>query len=101
MIDRVSKESLVASWRRLPHPVRWVGVAAVGGTLVVVGLVLLVLPGPGIALIALGLVVLATEFAWAEATLDRVKRGGASAAAGTRRLITRTKPGSARDSDGD
>jgi hypothetical protein len=96
----MSRESLVSSWKRLPHPVRWVGVAAVGGTLIGVGVVLLVLPGPGIALIALGLVVLATEFAWAEATLARIKRGGASAADGTRRFIARRRGGSATDSDG-
>ena len=37
---------------------------------------LLVLPGPGIALLIAGLVILATEFAWAESLLRRVKQHG-------------------------
>ena len=65
----MSRESLVHQWRRLPHPVRWAGVAVVGGALIVIGVVLLVLPGPGLVLIALGVAVLASEFAWAESTL--------------------------------
>jgi hypothetical protein len=38
------------------------------------GLALLVLPGPGIPLVVLGLGLLALEFAWAEAALGRVLR---------------------------
>ena len=96
----MSRESLASTWKRLPHPVRWAGVAAVGGTLIVVGVALLVLPGPGLALIALGLFVLATEFAWAEATLHRVKKGGSSAAEGARRFIAGRRGQSASESDG-
>ena len=35
------------------------------------GLAMLVMPGPGIIVILLGLAILATEFAWAERALDR------------------------------
>lgn len=45
-------------------------VAAVGLSIVVVGIVLLPLPGPGWLIIFLGLGVLASEFAWARALLD-------------------------------
>jgi hypothetical protein len=38
------------------------------------GLALLVLPGPGILTIAAGLAVLATEFTWAAKTLDWMKQ---------------------------
>ncbi len=72
----MSRRVLGEQWRRLPHPLRWAGVAAVGGALVLTGLVLMVLPGPGIPLLAAGLVVLATEFAWAESLLRRVKQHG-------------------------
>lgn len=89
----VNRESALAQWRRLPHPLRWLGVAIVGGTLIVVGIVLLVLPGPGLVLIALGLVVLASEFAWAEAILLRMKKGGSAALGSARRAFSR---GSAR-----
>lgn len=41
--------------------------------LVLLGLFLLVLPGPGILTIAGGLALLATEFKWARALLDWVK----------------------------
>jgi uncharacterized protein (TIGR02611 family) len=71
----VSRLAARAPWRRLPHPLRWLTVAIIGGTFVVVGIALLVLPGPGIAFILVGLAILATEFVWAEALLHRVKNG--------------------------
>lgn len=61
------------AWKRLPHPIRWVTVAIIGLTLVILGVIFMVLPGPGIPLVILGLVVLASEFAWAERTLHRVR----------------------------
>lgn len=61
-------------WKLLPHPVRWVSVAVVGISLIVLGLAGVVLPLlPGPALIIAGLVVLATEFAWARVVLERVR----------------------------
>jgi uncharacterized protein (TIGR02611 family) len=42
-----------------------------GFALVLAGLVMLVLPGPGLLVIAIGLGVLALEFAWAERLLER------------------------------
>ncbi len=48
-------------------------VAAIGVTLLAVGLVLLVTPGPGWAIIFLGLVVLASEFAWASRLVAPVR----------------------------
>ena len=78
-----------APWRRLPHPLRWLTVAVIGGTFVVVGIALLVLPGPGIAFIIVGLAILATEFVWAEALLHRVKNGSQKAWNGARSKIAR------------
>ena len=37
------------------------------------GILMLVLPGPGIVVILVGLAILATEFAWAEAMLIRAR----------------------------
>ncbi len=48
-------------------------VAVIGGTIVFFGILLIVLPGPAVIVVPLGLAVLATEFAWAGAVL---KRGG-------------------------
>ena len=73
-------ERWLRSWKRLPHPIRWIAVASVGSTLVVIGIVLLVLPGPGIPMIIAGLAILATEFAWAEVTLRHVRTHGTRAA---------------------
>jgi uncharacterized protein (TIGR02611 family) len=64
---------LKGAWRKLPHPIRWVVVASVGATLVILGIIFLVLPGPGIPLIIAGLAILATEFTWAEIWLNRTK----------------------------
>ncbi len=83
-VTRSPRQRLQALWGHLPHPIRWIGVAVVGGLLVVVGVVLLVLPGPGIPLIIVGLAVLGAEFAWARRTLDRVKAGGVTLGRGVR-----------------
>lgn len=40
-------------------------VTILGFTVVLLGLVLLVLPGPGLLVVALGFAILATEFVWA------------------------------------
>ena len=53
--------------------VRKIVVAVIGGTIVVVGVALLVLPGPAFIVIPIGLIVLATEFAWARYVLRRGK----------------------------
>lgn len=50
-----------------------IGAALLGGFLVLVGIALLVLPGPGFLLIAAGLVILASQFEWAEKYLDYAK----------------------------
>src|SRR5215216_6597897 len=49
--------------------VRRGGVFLVGTTLLIAGAAMLVLPGPGIAVILLGLVVLSAEFQWAKRVL--------------------------------
>ena len=48
-------------------------VFAIGATLMVAGLMMFLLPGPGWATLILGLVVLASEFTWANRVLDPVK----------------------------
>lgn len=50
-----------------------IAVLAVGVALLAAGIVMLVVPGPGLLVIVGGLAVLATEFAWAEAMLDRAR----------------------------
>lgn len=53
--------------------VRKLIVAVIGITIVLFGLALLVLPGPAMLVVPLGLAILATEFAWARRL---IRRGG-------------------------
>ena len=48
-------------------------VAVVGFTVLLIGLAMIVLPGPAVVVIPLGLAMLATEFVWARNLLNRVK----------------------------
>ncbi len=48
-------------------------VAVIGSTVVLFGLALIVLPGPAVVVVPVGLALLATEFAWARRL---VRRGG-------------------------
>ena len=52
---------------------RRIAVAFVGGTVLAVGVVMVVLPGPAVVVIPAGLAILATEFAWARRLLHRVR----------------------------
>jgi uncharacterized protein (TIGR02611 family) len=50
---------------KLPHPVRFVFVMVIGFVLLILGLIMLVTPGPGLLFIFFGLTILALEFEWA------------------------------------
>ncbi len=47
--------------------------AVIGFTILLIGIALLVLPGPGLLVIILGLIVLAGEFVWAKHILNKVR----------------------------
>ena len=57
---------------------RKIVIALLGGTLLLIGVALLVLPGPGSLTILAGLGVLAAEFAWARLWLRKLKKQGKS-----------------------
>lgn len=71
-----------------------IAVSVVGAALVLAGLAMLVLPGPGILVVALGFAVLGTEYAWAAAALERTKRLAAQAGGVARDGVTRAAQGS-------
>jgi uncharacterized protein (TIGR02611 family) len=54
--------------------VRRVIVSVVGATVLLIGIALLVLPGPAFIVIPVGLAILATEYAWARRWLKRVRQ---------------------------
>ena len=48
----------------------------IGFTVLAIGIALIVLPGPAIVVIPVGLAILATEYAWARRYLSKFKQGG-------------------------
>ncbi len=52
---------------------RRIAVGVVGATILLIGLVMLVTPGPAIVVIPVGLTVLSIEFAWARHWLKRIR----------------------------
>ena len=52
-------------------------IALIGGTVLLLGLAMLVLPGPGLPIIAAGLAILATEFLWARRAWRKAKGAAA------------------------
>src|SRR5437762_12583213 len=54
--------------------VKRVIVSVVGVTVLLIGIALLVLPGPAFVVIPVGLAILATEYAWARRWLKKVRR---------------------------
>lgn len=58
------------SWRSLKKLI----VIVIGPLLILLGILLLVLPGPGIVLIIAGIALLGTEYHWARRLMGPVKR---------------------------
>jgi tellurite resistance protein TerC len=52
---------------------RRIAVLAVGSTFVLLGIVMLVTPGPGLIVIPVGLAILGLEFAWARIWLRKLR----------------------------
>lgn len=48
-------------------------VTAVGFTVLLIGIAMIILPGPAFIIIPIGLAILATEFIWARKLLKKVK----------------------------
>jgi tellurite resistance protein TerC len=76
-------------WNRTVRAARRAGIALIGSTVVLAGLAMLVLPGPGLIVIPAGLAILGIEFAWVRHWMKRAReyaellartcRGGRSA----------------------
>lgn len=77
-------------WQRAPRTSnaylysRKVVIAVVGITVAAIGIALLVLPGPGILVVLLGLAILGAEFAWARTLLRQVRNESSRTAARAR-----------------
>ncbi len=63
-------------WLRRTITYRWarrIVVAVFGGTILLIGIAMIVLPGPAIVVVPLGLGVLGLEFAWARHWLRKLR----------------------------
>jgi len=65
--------------------VRRVIVSVVGATVLLIGIALLVLPGPAFVVIPVGLAILATEYAWARRWLRKARRIASDVVSGRKR----------------
>jgi uncharacterized protein (TIGR02611 family) len=59
----------------LPHPWRWLIVTLLGFLIIIVGIIMLPLPGPGSLIIFLGVTILAIEFEWARELAKKGEQG--------------------------
>jgi hypothetical protein len=75
--------------RFIARSTRRIAVTAVGGAVLLAGLAMLVLPGPGFLVIVLGFAILGTEYAWAAAALDRTKSTAVRAGNAAKRVVRR------------
>ena len=65
------------SWFALTPSLRFaksIVVGVMGGTVVLIGIALIILPGPAFIVIPIGLSILATEFAWAKRWLEKARQ---------------------------
>ncbi|PYK13271.1 MAG: hypothetical protein DME65_02290 [Verrucomicrobia bacterium] len=69
--------------------VRRVIISVVGATILLIGIALLVLPGPAFIVIPVGLAVLATEYAWARRWLKKVRTIASNVVSGHSRTAPR------------
>ena len=53
--------------------IRRIAVAVIGGTVLLIGIAMIVLPGPAVVVIPAGLAILAMEFAWAKHCLHKAR----------------------------
>ena len=66
----------IRAWLRRTITYRWarrIVVAVIGGTILLIGIAMVVLPGPAIVVVPLGLGVLGLEFAWARHWLRKLR----------------------------
>jgi uncharacterized protein (TIGR02611 family) len=68
--------------------VRRVIVSVIGATVLLIGIALLVLPGPAFIVIPVGLAILASEYAWARRWLKRVRRMASDVVSGRDRTTS-------------
>jgi len=80
---------LARLWDKAPARLRQGIVLLFGGTIILLGLALVVLPGPfTLPLLLVGFAILGTEFAWAARALERTKAGMAAGGKVAKRAVS-------------
>ena len=87
-VDRRVKQTWTITYRTA----RRVAITVIGATVVLLGIAMLVLPGPGLLTIVGGLAILSLEFAFARRWLDRIKRTTRKAVDEVKRRVRRDGP---------
>ena len=85
----VAPAELEALGRLTLRTAKRVVVLVIGGTVLLVGVAMLVLPGPGLVVAPAGLAILATEFVWAKRLLGKVKNSATHAASAVSNSLRR------------
>ncbi len=62
-------------------------VSVIGFTVLAIGIIMIIIPGPAFVIIPIGLSILATEFVWAKKLLEKVKKSVRN----TKVLLTKSK----------
>ena len=87
-MDRRIKQTWTLTYRAA----RRIAITVIGVTVVLLGVAMLVLPGPGLLTIVGGLAILSIEFAFAKRWLDRIKRTTRKAVDEAKRRVRRNAP---------
>jgi uncharacterized protein (TIGR02611 family) len=74
-------------------------ITLVGFAVVVAGVVMLVVPGPGLLVIIAGLAILATEFVWAERALKKARQKAEQGVSAAKGALSRKKSPPSTDPD--
>ncbi len=79
--------AIIARW--IAGNAKRIAVFIAGSTVLLAGVAMIVLPGPGILVIIAGLAILATEFVWAERALDKAKQKASQAGSAVKGRLRR------------
>ena len=71
--DKKDETMELSGMEKAIRRVKRIVIAVIGFTVLLIGIAMIVLPGPAILVIPLGLAILATEFVWARRLLKRLK----------------------------
>ncbi len=78
---------------------RRIAVFLIGSTVMLIGIVMIVTPGPAFVVIPLGLAILTIEFAWARRWMAKLRSGISRTEKGESRALPTAAPGESRSAE--